>query len=475
MQQTVNRSFYSYAIFFTALLIGISLFQSIMSFVLREKIYALQSFRGWFILVAFLSFIWSLLLLKYYGYRQYKFTFWALIVSMAASAFHSVSFYNLVSTREIMSYHFIAVLLEMVTGMVYAISLIFSRAGRRPWLKAAGIFLLLLSLLSIAFIIAVISSISFRISETGQKAEQWVSLLHSLVPLLFIMNFLNERSTAGKVNTSRQSSFNEIIVYVAVAGVAATLFLGVKVTGEGIRLLGNPDNVGEYAKDLARPFASRKYVNSAGDILRYRLLMPLDYDSTKVYPLVVLLHGSSGRGSDNVMQVAACWPSQMLTSDGSRRKYQAFLFVPQCPEGSGWGGVLELPAVDSLVFETIAALEEEFPVDVKRRYVVGNSMGGYGAWHFICTRPEMFAAAIPISGEGDPRLANKIVDVPVWAFHGAKDLNVPVSGSRDIIDAMEKAGGNPRYTEYPDEAHHIGKSVTETAGLMDWLFEQRRE
>jgi predicted peptidase len=128
-----------------------------------------------------------------------------------------------------------------------------------------------------------------------------------------------------------------------------------------------------------------------------------------------------------------------------------------------------------LVFETISALEEEFPLDTDRRYVAGNSLGGYGTWHLICARPELFAAAIPISGGGNPALARNIVDMPIWAFHGQKDRNVPVSGSRDIIEAIKKAGGNPRYTEYPDKAHNISKHVTDTPDLLDWLFAQQRD
>ncbi|MBA4055232.1 MAG: peptidase, partial [Marivirga sp.] len=111
----------------------------------------------------------------------------------------------------------------------------------------------------------------------------------------------------------------------------------------------------------------------------------------------------------------------------------------------------------------------------KRRYVTGISRGGYGSWHFICTRPDMFAAAIPVCGGGDPSRASNIVDVSVWAFHGAKDKNVPVDGSRHMIEAIKKAGGSPQYTEYENEAHNIWHRVSETPGLWDWLFEQQRD
>lgn len=146
----------------------------------------------------------------------------------------------------------------------------------------------------------------------------------------------------------------------------------------------------------------------------------------------------------------------MLLTDNYRKHYPAFLFAPYCRPGSGWGGVPPYPTVDTLVFDAILALEDEFrAIDKNRRHVTGVSRGGYGSWHFICTRPDLFAAAIPVCGGEDPKLAANAVDVSVWAFHGEKDRNVLVQQSRDMIAAIEKAGGHPRHTEFPDAGHDI--------------------
>lgn len=53
-------------------------------------------------------------------------------------------------------------------------------------------------------------------------------------------------------------------------------------------------------------------------------------------------------------------------------------------------------------------------------------------------------------------------------------MNVPVSGSRDMIDAIKTAGGNPQYTEFPDAAHNIWAEVSQTNELPGWLFAQER-
>jgi predicted peptidase len=232
----------------------------------------------------------------------------------------------------------------------------------------------------------------------------------------------------------------------------------------------------EKAIALAKPFEARSYVNSKGDTLKYRLLAPMNYDSSQTYPLAVCLHGGGGRGTDNITQIEGSWTAQLLSEYRNREKYPAFIFVPQCSPASSWGGGLAgLSVVDEIVFDAIDQLEKEFPIDKKRRYVMGESLGGYGTWHFIATRPAMFAAAVPICGGGDPSLANSIVNVPVWAFHGAKDRSVPVRLSREMVDAIKDAGGNPMYTEYPEEGHIISEQVTTTPGLLDWVFAQRRD
>ena len=472
---SITRSFYSSAIFFSGLCILTGLLQSIIYFELGYRMNELQSLGGWSLFGFLIWLIWSLILLKYYHHKQYGFTYWTMMAYIAASLYYIVLAYGISKTSEFTTHYIIVSLILMGMSILYAGSLIFSKAGKRPWLKAAGISLFILGLISFSTFTRAFSSYDILLNGTAAKIVQWVTLMGSLVPILFIMNFWSERATAEKAYTSRQKSLNTYMDLVAFIALGSTLFFGLKLGSESIWLSRNPDHVPEYLQKLAQPYEARTYTNSQGDTLQYRLLKPLDYDSTQQYPLVVCLHGSSGCGTDNAKQVAASLPAQLLSTHENRTKYPAFLFVPQCPPEMGWGGIHNLPAVDSLVFETIHALEEEFPLDTDRRYVAGNSLGGYGTWHLICTQPELFAAAIPISGGGNPALAQNIVDMPIWAFHGAEDRNVPVRGSRDIIEAIKKAGGNPRYTAYPDKAHNISKNVTDTPDLLDWLFAQQRE
>lgn len=470
----MTRNVYSFSIFFTGLCIAISLWESIIFFRLGARMYELPSIASWTIFSFMITVAWSLLILKYYHYKRFHFAMWTLTAAIVASLLHFYLFYRLISTKEISFAFILATMVLLATSILYSLSLIFSVAGNRPWLKAGGIFLFLMGVATAVSFVWAIVSVSARINGTIASFEQWISLGSSLVPTFFILNFLDERATAQKTNALR-ANYNGVLGVIVLFFIVVTVFFAKRITMESLTRADNADNVDENLKRMASAFEARTFVSSDGDSLPYRLMKPLDFDTTRQYPLVVCLHGSSAVGTDNVKQIAYTLPAQLLATDGNRRKYPAFLFVPQCPRGFGWGGLAEQPSVDSLVFQTITALEREFPIDSKRRYVSGYSMGGYGAWHFICARPEMFAAAVPICGGGDPALADKIVDMPVWAFHGANDLNVRVSGTRDIVDAMRKAGGNPRYTEFPNAGHDIWAEVTQTSELPEWLFAQKRK
>jgi dienelactone hydrolase len=453
----------------------VGLFHAIVYFKLGAALFDLPSVSNWFIFTSLISLIWSLVLLKYYHVKRYRGTFRIMAISIVASLFQATMFYYILRTREITIYYIVAILIVLVAGLAYGLILIFSDAGTRPWLRRAGIFVFFVHLIFLSSAIWALTSISVRLNGTIEKVEQWSSLVASVAPVFFMINFMRERAAAKKVDPSSHGSLGSLIDFAALVALASTLIFAPKFAMETLGHFGLKDTVPQYARKLAEPFEARNFINIEGDTLRYRLMMPQDYDSAKKYPLVVCLHGSSGCGTDNIKQVATSWPAQLLSQAQYRIQYPAFLFVPQCPARTGWGGIPDVPSVDSLVFKTIVALQKEFDLDVNRCYVSGNSLGGYGAWHLISTRPEMFAAAIPISGAGNPELASRLVDIPIWAFHGKKDKHVPVSGSREIIAAIKNAGGNPRYTEYPDEGHHIWENVTDTPGLLDWLFAQKRK
>jgi len=100
-------------------------------------------------------------------------------------------------------------------------------------------------------------------------------------------------------------------------------------------------------------------------------------------------------------------------------------------------------------------------------------MGGFGVFSVLAKERGKFAAGYAICGGSDARAAGKLVDTPLWIFHGADDDVVPVNLSRDVYNEMIRLGGKKvRYTEYPGVKHNSWENVSKEASLPDWLFAQ---
>ena len=88
--------------------------------------------------------------------------------------------------------------------------------------------------------------------------------------------------------------------------------------------------------------------------------------------------------------------------------------------------------------------------------------------------PEKFAALVPVCGWGESFAAYRLKDMPIWAFHGAKDAIVPLAKGQEMIDAVRRAGGDPRFTVYPDAEHDSWTETYENPELYSWLLEQSK-
>jgi predicted peptidase len=229
------------------------------------------------------------------------------------------------------------------------------------------------------------------------------------------------------------------------------------------------------AQDTIDGFTARSY-NNGREKMPYRLFVPPGYNPREKYPLVVWLHGAGGAGRDNVRQISGDQipGTRTWTSPDRQAAHPAFVLAPQSP--GGWADLdhntLGAPLV--LVVGILDSLTSTFSIDSGRLYVAGQSDGGYGVWDLITKRPERFAAAIALCGGGDPARAARAAAMPIWAFHGDADEVIPVTASRQMIAALTRAGGHPRYTEYHGMGHDIWTRAFAEPGLVDWLFAQHK-
>lgn len=227
---------------------------------------------------------------------------------------------------------------------------------------------------------------------------------------------------------------------------------------------------------------AREWKAPDGTVVRYRWSAPDKTEPGKNYPLVLFLHGAGERGTDNKAQLKH---GVIPIIEGAKKLGNPlFLIAPQCPADKWWSppdsSKTRLSAADqpNALLETILALVVEtqrtHPIDPKRIHVTGISMGGFGTWDLLGRATDQLASAMPICGGGDPALATKFKHVPIWAFHGEADNVVPSRGTRDMIEALEKAGGQPRVTYYPDTGHDSWTRTYDNPEVIRWLLAQTR-
>ena len=198
--------------------------------------------------------------------------------------------------------------------------------------------------------------------------------------------------------------------------------------------------------------------------MEYVVCYPDGFDRSKKYPVILCLHGAGTRGTD----ISLVKNYSLLHEAEKFDNFPFIIIAPQCSENT-WFDLW--PTLKSLVKE-IAALPY---TDETRIYLAGNSMGGYGAWQLAMSMPEYFAAIAPICGGGMYWNAGRLVNVPVWAFHGAQDTTVFPEESEKMVNAVNEAGGSAKLTIYPDAGHNAWTPAYSDPELYSWFLSHVNE
>ena len=202
-----------------------------------------------------------------------------------------------------------------------------------------------------------------------------------------------------------------------------------------------------------------------GKEIPYLLYLPANYSKTTKVPLMLFLHG---RGeSQGPLSIVAKWGPPARVEHGYA--YPFVIASPQCPSNDSW----QQPSQQRLLVALLDHLAKDMPIDTDRIYLTGLSMGGYGSWKLAADHPERFAAVAPVCGAGNPADAEKLKQLPIWAFHGTEDKAVPFQKSQEMVDAITKNGGSKiRFTSLESIGHNSWEAAYATPELYEWLANQ---
>jgi predicted peptidase len=221
---------------------------------------------------------------------------------------------------------------------------------------------------------------------------------------------------------------------------------------------------GEYAHLI-----TGDWVNAEHGKLPYSFYGGKDLDASSKVPLVISLHGKSSN-NENGRQIGF---AQAFVTAENYKDRPCLVLAPLCyqPHGDTGGGWDDAPGKETL--SLLDDLLKKLPIiDKDRIYVIGYSMGGFGTWHFLKEEPKIFAAGVPVAGGTSG--AGKLRSMPIWSFHGAKDLVVPPTYARNCAEELKRSKVF-KYTEFPDDGHGIIGKVVSDPELHKWLFEQSKK
>jgi predicted peptidase len=208
----------------------------------------------------------------------------------------------------------------------------------------------------------------------------------------------------------------------------------------------------------------KTYTEASYGKLEYGFYIPEKCDKTKIYPMVMFLHGWSA----NKTVYLEWYKSEM------QAKHPCFVYTPKTPttwaDWSGWNDTYLSESMRTAI-HVLDSLTRKYPVDTTRLYVYGISMGGEGVFDLLHKFPNKFSAAISICGGGQAWWAENIAKTPLWMFHGSDDkINTPDMTERVYNRMVEIGAKQMKYTNYPGYGHEIWDKAQSEPDFYDWMF-----
>ena len=148
-----------------------------------------------------------------------------------------------------------------------------------------------------------------------------------------------------------------------------------------------------------------------GELLRYNLFVPRNYDRYKSYPLVLFMHDAASSSTITNTTLVQGLGAISWASSSFQAKHQAFVLAPQYSKP-----IVNDQSEASSAMETtvnlIQRLAAEYNIDHKRLYATGQSGGAMMSIAMNIKYPDLFAASFLVAGQWDPAKVAPMMPIP---------------------------------------------------------------
>ena len=182
--------------------------------------------------------------------------------------------------------------------------------------------------------------------------------------------------------------------------------------------------------------------------------------------LVLLMHGLSNSGSDNLRQLAM--PAiKPLLNYLRQHKIKALVLIPQCPKDKSWirdSDMLEI------LHDLVETKREKYNISYAHSIISGFSMGGGGCFSYMMRHPKVFRKAILVSAGGRAARPDKLQG-EFYIAVGSRDRFVSPENSEKF--AKELSRKNKVRFEMPDLDHIETAQKIYSGDCWDWAFDRK--
>lgn len=205
----------------------------------------------------------------------------------------------------------------------------------------------------------------------------------------------------------------------------------------------------------------------------YALYLPPNYDESKAYPFVMMLHGAGSNHRLALRRVFGKSNEEGATDVETSRVFpdwKAVDYIVAAPFARGTTGYQGIAEQD--VMDILADVKKRFRIDENRMYLTGLSMGGGGSLWIGLTRPDLWAAIAPVCPappQGTEVFAPNVLNVPMHFFQGGADPVVKPEGTRQWVENLKQLGTQVTYKEFPGVQHDSWVQAYQDEFIFDWF------
>ena len=254
---------------------------------------------------------------------------------------------------------------------------------------------------------------------------------------------------------------------------------------------------------VADDFRQEEFVSPyTGQTLPYNIYLPRDYNPEEKYPLVLFIHDAGVASGDVTHTLYQGNGATSWAEPQAQARHKCIVVAPEYPVitvDDNWNYSHHLDATIALLKD----LQTRYPIDPKRIYTTGQSMGCMSSIVMMLKEPDLFAVALLVAGKWNPSLMGPLDKQHIWIIscegdvsssslqgqaveqwrsQGSKvteatwDMTLPQDQLSAEANKMRAEGNHLLFTHLTGGNHRATWFVAYgIEGVQDWLFEQHRE